>query len=452
MEEKRMKKGKQETILFSCLGSTDPVRGEHDGAMLHIARHYKPDRILWYMTKEMRVIGEKDNRYALSIEYLKQQCPGYEPEILPPCYGEVEDASDFDAFYDVFEEELRELSRKYPDAEILINLSSGTPQMKTTLALLSFTLQFPIRAIQVKNFERRSGTTERTNSKTYDLEYELELNEDAQPDAPNRCREPKLMMIQRDKQRAQIQSLLQRYDYEALLSMGRSLPESSRTLIRHLAYRSAYNVKEAVLEAKKISRIDLFPANMTQAPTYREYRELSEYILLLKLMQRTQRYTDLLIRLNPLVIRLQKGWLCKNGVDFSQLGYVDSQRREWMDPFKIQQFDPALANWLDGKYGGFRACTLNIIFCNYMIEWIGKSGTETGTFFQKLARLNQERNESAHSLTNVTEEEIQRILGYSSAQLIKKLIALLAEIYPEHYREELFSIYDTANSRIMESL
>ena len=87
-----------------------------------------------------------------------------------------------------------------------------------------------------------------------------------------------------------------------------------------------------------------------------------------------------------------------------------------------------------------------------MIEWIEKSETETGTFFQKLARLNQERNESAHSLTNVTEEETQRILGYSSAQLIKKLIALLAEIYPEHYREELFSIYDTANSRIMESL
>lgn len=447
-----MKKGKQETILFSCLGSTDPVRGEHDGAMLHIARHYKPDRILWYMTKEMRMIGEKDNRYALSIEYLKQQCPGYAPEILPPCYGELEDASDFDAFYDVFEEELRELSRKYPDAEILVNLSSGTPQMKTTLALLSSTLQFPIRAIQVKNFERRSGTTERTNSKTYDLEYELELNEDAQPDAPNRCSEPRLMLIQRDKQRAQIASLLKRYDYEALLFMSSSLPESSRTLLQHLAYRSVYNLRAAVSEAAKFSGFDLFPTNMTHAPTYREYRELSEYILLLKLMQRTQRYTDLLIRLNPLVIRLQRGWLSKNGVDFSQLGYIDGQRRECMDPQKIREFDPALADWLYRKYNGFRSGTLNIIFCNYMMEWTGKSETETGVFFQKLARLNQERNESAHSLSNVTEEEIQRILGYSSAQLIKKLMALLAEIYPQHYREELFSIYDSANRWIMENL
>lgn len=447
-----MKKTKQETILFSCLGSTDPVRGEHDGAMLHIARHYKPERIVWYMTQEMRLIGEKDNRYALSIEYLKKQCPGYAPEILPPCYGELEDASDFDAFYDVFEEKLRSLSREYPDAEILVNLSSGTPQMKTTLALLSSTLQFPIRAIQVKNFEKRSGTTERTNSTTYDLEYELELNEDAQPDAPNRCSEPKLMLIQRDKQRAQIKSLLQRYDYEALLSMGKTLPEGSQALIRHLAYRSAYNLRAAISEAENISGIDLFPANASNAPTYREYRELSEYILLLKLMQRTQRYTDLLIRLNPLVIRLQRSWLSKNGVEFSKMGYIDSQGREWMDPKKIRQLDPALADWLDEKYKNFRSSMLNIIFCNYMIEWIGKSGTETGVLFRKLEQLNHERNESAHSLSNVTEEEIQRIMGCSSGQLIKRLTALLAEIYPEHCREELFSIYDTANRRILETL
>lgn len=447
-----MKKTKQETILFSCLGSTDPVRGEHDGAMLHIARHYKPERIVWYMTQEMRLIGEKDNRYALSIEYLKKQCPGYAPEILPPCYGELEDASDFDAFYDVFEEKLRSLSREYPDAEILVNLSSGTPQMKTTLALLSSTLQFPIRAIQVKNFEKRSGTTERTNSTTYDLEYELELNEDAQPDAPNRCSEPKLMLIQRDKQRAQIKSLLQRYDYEALLAMGKTLPEGSQTLIRHLAYRSAYNLRAAISEAENIPVIDLFPANASNAPTYREYRELSEYILLLKLMQRTQRYTDLLIRLNPLVIQLQRSWLSKNGVEFSKMGYIDSQGREWMDPKKIRQLDSALADWLDEKYKNFRSSMLNIIFCNYMIEWIGKSGTETGVLFRKLEQLNHERNESAHSLSNVTEEEIQRIMGCSSGQLIKRLTALLAEIYPEHYREELFSIYDTANRRILETL
>ena len=210
-----MSNNKKETILFSCLGSTDPVRGEHDGAMLHIARHYRPDKILWYITKEMRRKEEEDNRYRLSIDYLKKQCPGYEPEILEPYYDDVEDASDFDCFYEPFSRILTDLNDKYPDAEIILNLSSGTPQMKMTLALLAQTLQYRVRCVQVKNFERRSGTSDRTTSAKYDLELELEFNEDAAADAENRCSEPKLIGIQRQRLRTQVEALLKRYDYDA---------------------------------------------------------------------------------------------------------------------------------------------------------------------------------------------------------------------------------------------
>ena len=270
-----MGKTKRETILFSCLGSTDPVRGERDGAMLHIARHYKPERILWYMTKEMRLIAEKDNRYVLSIEYLKKQCPGNAPEILPPCCDELEDASDFDAFYDVFEEQLRSLSRKYPDAEILVNLSSGTPQMKTTLALLSSTLQFPIRAIQVKNFENRSGTTERTNAKTCDLEYELELNEDAEPGAPNRCSEPKLMLVQRDKQRAQIASLLRRrfrqpQPFRPGIPGGTSLRRGGQPVLDCVRWRNAAELRRDKPPAGNPAYIACIADNLSAAADRRE--------------------------------------------------------------------------------------------------------------------------------------------------------------------------------------
>ena len=450
-----MKETKQETILFSCLGSTDPVRGEHDGPMLHIARHYRPDKILWYLTKEMQMINEKDHRYELAIDCLKKQCPGYEPEILPPCYSSQEDVSDFDGFYDAFYEELLNLSRRYPNAEILVNLSSGTPQMKVTLALLSSTLQFPIRAIQVKNFEKRSGTSERTTSKNYELEYELELNEDAEPGAPCRCSEPQLMLIQRNKRRAQVDSLLQHYDYAALLDMRETLPETVMPLIQHLANRCVYN-PAAYMQAKGIREIELYPAGAPNAASYPVYRELSEYTLVLKLMQCTGRYTDLVIRLNPLIIRLQKSWLEKEGdVDFSRFGYRDHQGEMIMDPEKIYETAPDFAKLLNARYesrGGFRKGPLNIVFCNYMAEWLKKAGTKQGVLFQNLEKLNKKRNESAHNLKNVTEEEIQKILGYSSSRLIEELIDLLRIIYPQHYRKELFSIYDTANHYILEQL
>ena len=40
-------------ILYSAIGTTDPIRGCYDGAMLHIIRHYKPDMAVLFISKEM---------------------------------------------------------------------------------------------------------------------------------------------------------------------------------------------------------------------------------------------------------------------------------------------------------------------------------------------------------------------------------------------------------------
>ena len=33
-------------ILISAVGDTDPIRNFHDGALVHIARKYRPDKII----------------------------------------------------------------------------------------------------------------------------------------------------------------------------------------------------------------------------------------------------------------------------------------------------------------------------------------------------------------------------------------------------------------------
>ena len=40
-------------ILFTFAGNTDPTRGGHDGPIIHICRHYSPDKIYLILTKEM---------------------------------------------------------------------------------------------------------------------------------------------------------------------------------------------------------------------------------------------------------------------------------------------------------------------------------------------------------------------------------------------------------------
>ena len=57
-------------ILFSPIGSTDPIKYFHDGSMLHICRHYKPDIVILYMSKEITQRHRHDNRYVRTIELL----------------------------------------------------------------------------------------------------------------------------------------------------------------------------------------------------------------------------------------------------------------------------------------------------------------------------------------------------------------------------------------------
>ena len=449
-----MNKKWNEQILFSCVGSTDPVRGFHDGAMLHIARHYRPAKIQLYITKEMRQLDEKDQRYQRGFQKLEESCPGYLPEILPPYYDDVEDASEFDRFYDHFSEILGDLSRKYPKAEILVNVSSGTPQMKMTLAILAQSLQFHIRVVQVKNFERRSGTSDRTTSKQYDLEMELELNEDQAPDAPNRCQEPQLISIQRENLKKKMEALLRRYDYKALLPFCSELPEQVQTLIHHLVLRADYDIAEAQKFQPKCEELELYPSNRKKEHTYGEYFKLSEYLLTLKLMQRTQRYTDLVIRLNPLVIRMQQCWLLQNGVDLSRLGVREKGYLK-LTRDKLSENAPELLVALDQKYpDGFRDGAPSISVCNCMLEMVtATEDKDTLELFYHLETLNYiSRNDSAHSLTNVHEEDITRFLGCDSAALIKRLTEVLERLFPQHFRKELFSVYDDANKFILQNL
>lgn len=76
---------------------------------------------------------------------------------------------------------MAKLVEEFPDGELLLNLSSGTPQMKIVLSFLAADVRINARGIQVKNFECASGTTERTNAADYSVEDELECSEDEAP-------------------------------------------------------------------------------------------------------------------------------------------------------------------------------------------------------------------------------------------------------------------------------
>lgn len=110
---------------------------------------------------------------------------------------------------DFFEQVVRE----NPQAQILINLSSGTPQMKMILAQLALNNRYNDRdivGVQVRNPDKRSGDSDRTNKKNYSVEEELELNEDEEPDGAEPLLGTQALCDSARQVSAQMRSLLAR--------------------------------------------------------------------------------------------------------------------------------------------------------------------------------------------------------------------------------------------------
>ncbi|MBQ7682663.1 MAG: hypothetical protein IJT31_10725, partial [Oscillibacter sp.] len=210
----------RQRILFSCVGTTDPVRGQHDSGLLHIARHYRPGKIRLFLSAEM----EKNiPLYERVFAFMRERWD-YAPEVEMVKSG-IEDPSDLDALDEPMRAAFEAFAESCPGAEILLNLSSGTPQMEIILSQLALTTRYSVAGVQVKTPERKAGTTKRTNSQGYDIEAELEGNQDELPGARNRCVTPRLFPIRRERTWRELRALLERGDYDAALDRaGDCLP------------------------------------------------------------------------------------------------------------------------------------------------------------------------------------------------------------------------------------
>ena len=116
-------------LLFTCMGTSDPVRGYHDGPMLHIIRHYRPEVICVFLSGEAAALDGCGARLDTVLSHIQNNWGGYAPE-LRVVRTQIEDPSDMDAVGAPITEAVAALTEEFPDGEVLLNLSSGTPQMK----------------------------------------------------------------------------------------------------------------------------------------------------------------------------------------------------------------------------------------------------------------------------------------------------------------------------------
>lgn len=443
------------SILYSCFGTTDPVRGMRDGGLMHILRFYRPETVYLFLTTEIVKQDRDDQRIDKTFAYIRENWGGYHPDVIR-MEAEIEDPSDMDALMEPMDRLLQQAMAQHPQAEVLLNLSSGTPQMQIILAQMALDPRYPTRGIQVKSPERASSKAERTNVKRYPVDEALILNEDEEPNAPNRCCEPKMTAVRREAVRNQLRSLLSQRNYAAIAQMGADLPAPIPKLARHLDYRSHFQLKEAEAEAAGLTGFGL-QANRGVYP-YPIY-ELIEYFAMLKNLVYLKRYTDFMLRLNPFVVRLQTVLLEESlrplGLTTQDLISVVNGRRKISPKLMKNKFPELLAFMETKSQGPVEERDISIWAMNVMLSYL-QLDERVLRLLENCEKGNRElRNPAAHELFAITNGDIQHICGLPAENLVWELEKVLTNALARYGGKELkkrINIYDYCDRIIQERL
>ena len=98
----------------------------------------------------------------------------------------------YDVYYEIFRQEIKNISDNLSSGdELIVNMASGTPAMKSALLILATLSEYKFIPIQV-NSPQKKMNSEIEDRNNYDVELNWELNQDNLPDSENRCEEVKM--------------------------------------------------------------------------------------------------------------------------------------------------------------------------------------------------------------------------------------------------------------------
>lgn len=401
-------------ILFTPVGDTDPVRGYHDGGMLHILRHYAPvDRIFVFLTKEMEDKEAESGCYTKGIQKVAPQC---KIEFIRSGITEPHIYERLTVLQDVFQEKYEQ----YPNEEWLLNLSSGTPQMKSVMSLIG--LDHPqVKAIQVFSPAKGSNNKSHPEKTPEMLEMLYHFNDDDDPSSSNRCNEPELSLLKKHSVKMQIISLVNNYEYEGalqLLKQNRSLfSDISEKLLKHAVHRRNLMWRDA----NKI--ISSYKGN----PLISKAGDFEEFFRVMELRQRKKQLYEFIVKTTPICTKLATDYAIsleqRTLFDLNACSEIrrdeDGDVRYVLKREKIGRYNNTLLEHLNHKYkrsGGFKDSDLSISNMAYICEWIINSGIssnerdiEIKKIFARLSIVSENiRNKVAHKIVmNLTENIIR---------------------------------------------
>lgn len=441
----------KDLILFSPIGSTDPIRKMHDGPCIHIIRNYHPYKVFLFLTKEM---GDKEKAFQFYTKPIKKVAPDIEIEYI---YTDIVDAHLYDSFMQSIPNAVYDVHERYPEAEILMNISSGTPQMTTTMAIISMQESW-FRPVQVMTPVHASNQNNKGDDQA-DIDTMMETNMDDEDGAENRCDEPKLRALHYYDDRNRINSLIGQFEYRAAHTIARQnpdIPAEVAKLLDHAYWRNQLQGKKAKETLSKYEGISLFPFTGRKS-------DLIEYFLTIQIEQKKRNLSRVLTQVIPFMYELLLEYVKNNtNINLDSIADRKGGQHYICRKNKIRDAYPGMLQFLDTCYPGTgfkNDSDLSAKIIMQLCEYADNSNlakdkakhTEMLESLDRVEKVIRLRNEVAHNMLDIDEEEFRNRTQMNSDALIEELFKLLRLTYGDDIRN-LRNVYTQINQWITKLL
>lgn len=432
-------------ILFSPVGGTDPISQNnlHDGALLHICRWYQPDDVYMYMSDEIIKKRDADNRYIYCLDRLSEKT-GHTMNYHEIERPDLDKVYDFNFFYNDFKKELDQIIGEADESDtIYLNISSGTPAMKSGLLVLATLLDYRCKLIQVVT---PVGKMNEHNHDENDIEMLWELDEDNDDDAVNRCRVAYCPSLTEIQQKDIIKKHVANYDYAAALDLADDMSEEAACsfidLLRMARERQLLNLSEFDKYQKKLG-VDFSPVKSSNERNY------FEYALELSCKLKRGEYADFIRGVTPIVADLFELILkSRCSIDISAYYRVEKNGAKKWDTYKISadtELSSALqGDWYEPVSGNVGSAALLNAILYYSDD------VSLNELVQEVRDVEEKvRNIAAHQIVSINEQMIKSNTGFTPQRIINDIKRLFS--YTNiRLKKEFWDSYDDMNSYITE--
>lgn len=434
-------------LLFSPVGGTDPISNFRDGALLHICRVYQPDIVYLYLSKEMCEFQKKDNRYEVCLKKLGEKL-NHTFEIIKIEKPELKEVQIFDIFILEYRKILKNIHKQYPECEILLNVSSGTPAMKSALQILAATGEVKMQAIQVSTPQKKINP-HLEDRENYDVDIYWELDEDNEDGFKNRCIESQNFYLLDEIRKETIIKQIRAYDYVAALAIAEEmtelLPDEILAMLHAASCRLKLNI-HGIDQELKLYDIQFLPIRDESI------REIFEYVLNLEIKVKKEEYADFIRAITPVVLELFKIALKEYGnIDWKQFCYKTRDGR-WRWNIKKLRQNSLVWKALNAEYkNGFSGTD---IYADHLLK-IMKSSLENSKMLELSEKIRSieanVRNMTAHNLISVTEAWVKRNCGYTPREIFQLLKQYMKKLHLK-ISDEDWNSYNIMNQMIIEKI